>query len=150
MRNIIKQANQQARQLGNLMHCILDNREDAWAKKFFLREPAPATPTKPAKQYRTTDTQLSAIIKLAKIKQHRLPSNILYWSRSFASRYIVYLYTLPFPRREYPRYASGIDQQFASQRRPQRGEYYWADGMTQPESVKSQGGQDDSQTDTSR
>lgn len=34
------------------------------------------------------------------------------------------------------------DDYFASQRRPVRGVYYWDDGMTLPENVLAQGGQD--------
>ena len=52
---------------------------------------------------RTTASQIVAISKLAHIKQRSLPSNISSWSVDFASKYIKFLYSLPFPQEYLPR-----------------------------------------------
>lgn len=86
---------------------------------------------------RTTSAQLTAIVNLAQAKQRSLPANISTWSVSFASRYIKFLISLPFPREYLPRleqfdkdHATGADAFRAKQRK--FGEYYWNDGMTKP------------------
>lgn len=86
---------------------------------------------------RTTSAQLTAIVNLAQAKQRSLPANITSWSVSFASRYIKFLISLPFPREILPRleqfgkeHIAGTDIFRATHKRS--GEYFWNDGMTKP------------------
>ena len=86
---------------------------------------------------RTTAAQITAIVNLAQAKQRSLPANISTWSVSFASQYIKFLISLPFPQEILPRleqfdkdHATGTDAFRATQRKS--GEYYWNDGMTKP------------------
>ncbi len=67
----------------------------------------------PSSSYnRTTPNQLSAIIRLAHLKQRSLPANIRSWSVSFASQYLKMLLDLPFPREQLSR-----DEQFFKEHR---------------------------------
>mgnify|MGYP001563208962 CR=1 FL=1 len=96
-----------------------------------------AAPRQTSAYNRTTAAQLTAIMNLAKAKQRSLPANISTWSIEFASKYIKFLYSLPFPREYLPRleqfdkdHATGADAFYAKTTR--YGEYYWNDGMTKP------------------
>ena len=87
---------------------------------------------------RTTASQIVAISKLAHIKQRSLPSNISSWSASFASKYIKFLYSLPFPQEVLPRLEQFEKEHitatdiYKSSHYAKQTEFFWADGMTKP------------------
>ena len=154
MHNIIQQASQQTRHMDNLMRAILNNRDTEQAASALATTPAKTVP----KAGTITAKQIDAILNLAKAKQRSLPSNITRWSKWFASKYISFLISLPFPYRETPRFCSETDMLFAATHARRR-EYYWNDGMTHPFNqgersetceLREQGGQNDSANDTSR
>ncbi len=87
---------------------------------------------------RTTASQMVAITKLAHIKQRSLPSNISRWSVDFASKYIKFLYSLPFPQ-EYLTRSEQFEKEhitatdiYKSSHHARQTEFFWADGMTRP------------------